>query len=136
MPEGRLPWWTRLWLWITGRTEKQIITKAVLACESAIESTFNTPFPVENPKNRREFFKELGRVTEKLAQAKDLQHVQASLQTITEDIANTEQQKDEADRELTSLESSLAIPLEDFYAPFMKSFIISTKSYLSYRGNF
>ena len=136
MPEGRSPWWTRLWLWITGRTEKQIITKAVLACESAIESTFNTPFPVENPKNRREFFKELGRVTEKLAQAKDLQHVQASLQTIAEDIANTEQQKDEADRELTSLESSLAIPLEDFYAPFMKSFIISTKSYLSYRGNF
>ena len=122
MPEGRSPWWTRLWLWITGRTEKQIITKAVLACESAIESTFNTPFPVENPKNRREFFKELGRVTEKLAQAKDLQHVQASLQTIAEDIANTEQQKDEADRELTSLESSLAIPLEDFYASFHEKF--------------
>ncbi|NQE35876.1 ATP-dependent RecD-like DNA helicase [Microcoleus sp. IPMA8] len=122
MPEGRLPWWTRLWRWITGRTEKQIITKAVLACESAIESTFNTPFPVENPKNRREFFQELGRVTDKLAQAKDLQHVQASLPTIAEDIANTEQQKDEADRELTSLESSLAIPLEDFYASFHEKF--------------
>jgi len=122
MPEGRLPWWTRLWRWITGRTEKQIITKAVLACESAIESTFNTPFPVENPKNRREFFQELGRVTDKLAQAKDLQHVQASLPTIAEDIANTEQQKDEADRELTSLESSLAIPLEDFYAFFHEKF--------------
>jgi hypothetical protein len=122
MPEGRLPWWTRLWRWITGRTEKQIITKAVLACESAIESTFNTPFPVENPKNRREFFQELGRVTDKLAQAKDLQHVQASLPTIAEDIANTEQQKNEADRELTSLESSLAIPLEDFYAFFHEKF--------------
>ncbi len=122
IPEGRLPWWTRLWRWITGRTEKQIITKAVLACESAIESTFNTPFPVENPKNRREFFQELGRVTDRLAQAKDLQHVQASLPTIAEDIANTEQQKDEADRELTSLESSLAIPLEDFYASFHEKF--------------
>lgn len=118
MPEGRLPWWTRLWRWITGRTEKQIITKAVLACESAIESTFNTPFPVGNPKNRREFFQELGRVTEKLAKAKDLQHIQASLQTIGEDIANTEQRKDEADRELTSLENSLVTPLEDFYACF------------------
>jgi hypothetical protein len=58
------------------------------------------------------------------------------LQTIAEDIANTEQQKDEADRELTSLENSLATPLEDFTLPFMKSFTISTKSYLSYRGNF
>lgn len=117
-PEERLPWWTRLWRWITGRTEKKIITKAVLACESAIEITFNTPFPIGNPKNRREFFQELGMVTEKLAKAKDLQHIQVSLQTIGEDIAKTEQRKDEADRELTSLENSLATPLEDFYACF------------------
>ena len=121
-PEGRLPWWTRLWRWITGRTEKQIITKAVLACESAIEITFNTPFPVGNPKNRREFFQQLEMVRENLAKAKDLQHVQASLQTNAEDIANTEQQKDGADRELTSLENSLATPLEDFYASFHEKF--------------
>jgi hypothetical protein len=119
---GRLPWWTRLWRWITGRTEKQIITKAVLACESAIEITFNTPFPIGNPKNSREFFQELEKVRERLPKAKDLKHVKARLQKIVEDIASKEQQKDDADRELTSLENSLATPLEDFYACFHENF--------------
>ena len=32
LPQGRLHWWTRLWRWLTRKTEKQIITKAVLAC--------------------------------------------------------------------------------------------------------
>jgi len=122
LPEGRLPWWIRLWRWLFRKTEKHIITKAVLACESAIESTLNTPFPVGNPKVRRELVQEARMVRERLAQAEDLQHVQASLQTIYEDIANTEQQRDEADRELTSLENSLATPLEDFYASFHKNF--------------
>ena len=119
---GRLPWWTRLWRWITGRTEKQIITKAVLACEAAIEITFNTPFPIGNPKNSREFFQELEKVREKLPLAQDLKHVKARLEKIVEDIASKEQQKDEADRELTSLENSLATPLEDFYACFHEKF--------------
>jgi hypothetical protein len=122
IPEARLPWWRRLWRWLTRKTEKKIITKAVLACESEIESTFNTPFPVGNPKNRHEFFQELRIVTDRLAQGKDLQHVQASLKTISEDIAKTAQQKDEADRELTVLENSLATPLEDFYASFHEKF--------------
>lgn len=121
-PEKTLPWWVRLWRWLTGKTEKKIITKAVLACESAIESTFNTPFPVENPKNRSEFFQELGRVRDRLAQAKDLQHVQASLKTIAEDIAKTQEKKDKANTELTALEHSLATPLEDFYASFHEQF--------------
>ncbi|WP_211178829.1 hypothetical protein, partial [Brasilonema octagenarum] len=29
LPEGTLPWWMRLWRWLTKKTEKQIITKAV-----------------------------------------------------------------------------------------------------------
>lgn len=119
---GRLPWWTRLWNWITGRTEKQIITKAVLACESAIETTFNTPFPIGNPKNSREFFQELEKVREKLPLAQDLKHVKAKLQKLVEDIGSKEQQKDETDRELTSLENRLANPLEDFYACFHEKF--------------
>jgi AAA domain len=122
IPEGILPWWVRLWRWLTGKTEKQIITKAVLACESEIESTFNTPFPVGNPKNRRELVQQAQRVREKLARAEELQSVQASLRRISEDIANTEKQKDEADRELTALENSLATPLEDFYASFHEKF--------------
>ena len=121
-PGGRLPWWTRLWRWITGRTEKQIITKAVLACESAIEVTFNTPFPIGNPKNSHEFFQELEKIRERLPLAQDLQNVKARLQKVVEDIGSKEQQKDEADRELTSLENSLATPLKDFYASFHQNF--------------
>lgn len=48
--------------------------------------------------------------------------IQVSLQAISEDIASTEQQKYEADRELTSLENCLATPLEDFYASFHQNF--------------
>jgi superfamily I DNA and/or RNA helicase len=48
--------------------------------------------------------------------------MQVSLQAISEDIASTEQQKYEADRELTSLENCLATPREDFYASFHQNF--------------
>ena len=122
LPKGRLSWWSRLWRWLTRKTEKQIITKAVLACESAIESTFNTPFSVGNPKISRELVQEAGMVRDRLAEAEELKSVQGNVQTISKDIANKEQQKDEANRELTSLENRLATPLEDFYASFHKNF--------------
>ena len=52
----------------------------------------------------------------------ELKSVQGKVQTISKDIANKEQQKDEANRELTSLENRLATPLEDFYASFHENF--------------
>jgi hypothetical protein len=122
LPEGTLSWWMRLWRWVTKKTEKQIITNAVLACESAIENTFNTPFPVGNPNTRSEFIQEARLVRERLEKADELKSVQGRLQEISENIVSTEQQRDNAHEELTSLENLLATSLEDFYASFHQNF--------------
>jgi ABC-type branched-subunit amino acid transport system ATPase component len=122
LPEGTLPWWIRLWRWVTKKTEKQIITKAVLACESAIENTFNTPFPVGNPNTRSEFIQEARLVREGLEKADDLKSVQGKLQEISEKIVITEQQRDNAHEQLTSLKNLLATSIEDFYASFHQNF--------------
>lgn len=122
LPEGRLPWWMRLWRWVTRNTEEKIITKAALACESAIENTFNTPFPVENPKNRTDLIQQARLVRERLEKADELLSIQGRLQKLSGDIITTEQQRDNAREELTLLEKRLAIPLEDFYASFHQKF--------------
>ncbi len=72
LPEGRFPWWIRLWHWLTRKTEKQIIDKAALACQSAIENTFNTPFPVANPRNRIDLIQQARLVRERLNKADEL----------------------------------------------------------------
>jgi hypothetical protein len=122
LPEGTLPWWMRLWRWVTRKTEKQIITKAVLACESAIENTFNTPFPVGNPNTHSEFIQEARSVREGLEKADELKSVQGKLQEISRNIVSTEQQRDNAQEELTSLKNLLATSIEDFYASFHQNF--------------
>jgi len=122
LPKGRIPWWTRLWRWLIRKTEKQIITKAVLDCESAIENTLNTPFPVEKPQTHSELTKQAQLVGTRLDKANELKSVQGRLEEISGDIASTEQQKNEASRELTSLENRLATLLEDFYASFHQNF--------------
>jgi len=122
LPEGTLPWWIRLWRWVTMNTEEKIITKAALACESAIENTFDTPFPIENPKNRSDLIQQARLVRERLEKADELMSVQGRLQKLSGDITTTEQQRDNALRESTFLENLLATPLEDFYASFHQKF--------------
>ncbi len=122
LPEGTLPWWIRLWRWVTMKTEEKIITKAALACESAIENTFDTPFPIENPKNRSDLIQQARLVRERLEKADELMSVQGRLQKLSGDIITTEQQRENARRELTFLEKLLATPLEDFYASFHQKF--------------
>ncbi|NEO71917.1 AAA domain-containing protein [Moorena sp. SIO3H5] len=122
LPEGRLPWLIRLWRWITRKTEKNIITKAVLACESAIESTLNTPFDVKNPTTRTELVQEAQLVRERLDKGEELKRVQARLQEIDEDIEITETKNNQASEELRALENRLANPLEDFYTTFQEKF--------------
>lgn len=103
LPEGTLPWWTRLWHWVTRKTEQKIITKAALDCESAIENTFNTPFRVENPKNRSDLIQQARLVRERLGKAEELLSIQGRLQKLSGDITTTEQQRDNALRESKSL---------------------------------
>jgi uridine kinase len=122
LPEGTLPWWIRLWRWVTRNTEEKIITKVALACESAIANTFNTPFPVENPKNRTDLIQQLRLVTERLEKADELLSVQGKSQKVSQDITTTEQERDNARRESNILENLLATPLEDFYLSFHKNF--------------
>ena len=122
LPEGRLPWWVHLWRWITRKTERNIIQKAALACESAIDSTLSTPFPVRNPIDRSDLIQEANLVRERLANAEELQSVQKRLREVIEDIATTEQQNDAANNELINVENRLGVPLEDFYATFHQNF--------------
>ena len=122
LPERRLPWWMRLWRWVTRKTERNIIQKAALACESAIDNTLSTPFPVRNPIDRSDLIQEAKLVRERLANAEELQSVQTRLREVTEDIATTEQQNDAANNELINVENRLGVPLEDFYATFHQNF--------------
>ncbi|NEP50681.1 MAG: DNA/RNA helicase, partial [Moorea sp. SIO3C2] len=124
LPEETLPWWIRLWRWITRKTEKNIITKAVLACESAIEDTLSTPsrFRVQNPTTRRELVQQAQLVREILDKAEELERVQAILQEIDEDLEITETEKNQASEELSILENRLANPLEDFYSTYQEKF--------------
>ena len=122
LPEGRLPWWIRLWHWVTRNTEEKIITKGAVACESAIENTFNTPFPVENPTNRHHLNQQLRLVRERLAKADELSSIQERLQGLSGDITTTEQERDNALRESAVLENLLANPLKDFYLSFHQDF--------------
>jgi len=122
LPEGRLSWWVSLWRWITRNTEKNIITKAVLACESAIENTFNTPFRVWNPTTRSELVQEARLVRERLNRADELESIQARLQETSRNIIVMEEQINQTSENLTTLENRLANPLENFYATFSKNF--------------
>ncbi|BAY28969.1 superfamily I DNA and RNA helicases and helicase subunits-like protein [Nostoc carneum NIES-2107] len=122
LPEGRLSWWVRLWRWITRNTEKNIITKAVLACESAIENTFSTAFRVGNPTTRSELVIETRLVRERLDKADELESLQARLQEISTNILYTEEQINKASSNLTTLENRLANSLEDFYTTFPNNF--------------
>ncbi|MCG6138333.1 MAG: AAA domain-containing protein [Nostoc sp. LLA-1] len=122
LPEGRLSWWVSLWRWITRNTEKNLITKAVLACESAIENTFNTPFRVGNPTTRSELVQEARLVRERLNRADELESIQARLQETSRNIIVTEEQIKQTSENLTTLENRLANPLENFYVTFSKNF--------------
>ncbi len=122
LPEGRLPWWIRLWHWVTRNTEEKIITKGVVACESAIENTFNTAFPVENPTNRHHLNQQLRLVRERLEKADELLSIQGRLQELSGDITTTEQERDNALRESSVLENLLATSLKDFYLSFHQDF--------------
>ncbi|BDA67592.1 Superfamily I DNA and RNA helicases and helicase subunits-like [Calothrix sp. PCC 7716] len=122
LPRERLPWWNRLLRWLTGRTEENLITKAAIDCESAIESTFNTPFRVENPKNRSDLIQQARLVRERLEKAEELLSIQARLQKNSGDISTIEQKKDDALRELATLESLLNKSLKDFYLSFHQDF--------------
>ncbi len=122
LPSGTLPWWMRLWRWVTRKTAKHIITKAVLACESAIENTFSTPFPVRNPNTHSEFIQEARLVTERLKNADELKSVQGKLQEISINIVSRKREKDNLQEELTSLENFLATSIEDFYASFHQNY--------------
>lgn len=122
LPQGTLPWWFRFWRWLTRKTEKQIITRAVVACESAIENTFNTPFAIANPRTYSELVQQLSLIRERLDKADELKSVQARLQEISGDINIREKQKNQASGELNLLENRLANPLEDFYTSFHQNF--------------
>ncbi|MEW5857317.1 MAG: AAA domain-containing protein, partial [Cyanobacteriota bacterium] len=118
LPEGRVPWWIRLWRWLTGTTEKRILAKTALACQSEIQQTLDGPFRVEVPTSRSILIRQGQLVRERLANAQELQSVQGRLGEINEDAASTEQKRSEASWEFTSLERKLTTPLEDFYACF------------------
>ncbi|WP_211178828.1 hypothetical protein, partial [Brasilonema octagenarum] len=87
-----------------------------------IENTFNTPFPVRNPNTRSEFLQEARSVREGLEKADEVKSVQGKLQEISRNIVSTEQQRDNAQEELTSLKNLLATSIEDFYASFHQNF--------------
>ncbi|MBF2013979.1 MAG: DNA/RNA helicase [Rivularia sp. T60_A2020_040] len=122
LPEGRLPWWIRFWQWIRRKTEKIIIEKAALACESAIENTLNTPFPVRNPITRSDLIQQAQLVRERLENAEELNIIQERLENISENVRVLGQNNDEFSNELTLLENRLAIQLKDFYATFHQNF--------------
>jgi AAA domain len=122
LPEGRISWWKKILLWLTGRTEKQILRKTAEDCQSAILNTVSSIFRVEVPRTRGDLVQQARLVRERLAKADELKSVQGRLQEISEDIASTERQRNEASRELTSLENRLATLLEDFYTSFHQNF--------------
>lgn len=122
LPKGRIPWWKRIWLWFTGRTERHILTKTAEVCQPAILNTLNTPFALEVPRSRSVLIQQAQLVRERLDKADELKSVQGKLQKISGDIASIEQQRYEVSRELTSLENNLATPLEDFYTSFHQNF--------------
>lgn len=122
LPEGTLPWWIRLLHWLTRKTEKQIIDKAALACQSAIENTFNTPFPVANPRNRIDLIQQARLVRERLNNADELITIQGKLQEIAKKLSSTERERYEVSSEITAIERKLETPLEDFYASFHQNF--------------
>ncbi len=122
LPEGQISWWKKILLWFSGRTERQIVTKTATACQPAILNTVNTIFPVKVPETRNDLIQQAWLVSERLANAEELNTVQKRLKELSGDITNTEYQKGEISRELTFLESRLATPLKDFYASFYQSF--------------
>jgi ABC-type lipoprotein export system ATPase subunit len=122
LPEGTLPWWIRLWHWLTRKTEKKIIDKAALACQSAIENTFNTPFPVANPRNRSDLIQQARLVRERLNKADELITIQGRIQEIANKLSSTEREKYDVISAITAIERKLETPLEDFYTSFHQNF--------------
>lgn len=89
LPDKVLSWLARLWRWLARRIEKFILDAMKLACQSEIQKTRSTPFPVKFPATRSAL----------VAQRKLIQ-IQLNIYEIR--------------RELTPLERKLETRLEDF----------------------
>ncbi|MBW4631127.1 MAG: DNA/RNA helicase [Iphinoe sp. HA4291-MV1] len=122
LPKGSISWWKKILLWITGRTEEQILKKLAKDCQPVISNTEITIFSIEVPTTRKDLVQQAWLVREWLDKANELKNVQGRLQEISGDIASTERQRNEANRELTSLKNRLATLPEDFYVSFHQNF--------------
>lgn len=122
LPGVNLPWWIRLWRWLIGKTEQNILANMKSACHSAIQSTSSTSFPVEAPKNRSDLVRQAQLVRERLDKADELKNVQEKLQEISETLISRERERSEIGSELSDLERRLETELEDFYTSFHENF--------------
>ncbi|MEG4215371.1 AAA domain-containing protein [Microcoleus sp. Pol14C6] len=122
LPQGNISWWKRILLWFTGRTERQILAKTAEECKAVILDTVGTPFRLEVIKIRSDLVGQARVVRERLEKTDELRRVQRSLQKNSEDIATTEQEKNDVSSELTAITNRLATELQDFYNCFHEIF--------------
>lgn len=122
LPGVNLPWWRKLWLWVTRTTETHIVKKTASRCQEYILQTIDTPFPVENPSSRSILVEQTRFVEERLDQARELQGVQAQLKENSDKIIRFGNERDETLRNLTALERRLETQPKDFYSSFHEDY--------------
>ncbi|MBW4597351.1 MAG: DNA/RNA helicase [Brasilonema angustatum HA4187-MV1] len=122
LPRVNLPWWRKLWLWVTRTTETHIVTRTASRCQEYILQTRDTPFPVENPTSRSILVQQAGFIEGRLDKARELQGVQVQLKENSDNIIRFGNERDETLRNLTALEGRLETQPKDFYSSFHEDY--------------
>jgi len=129
LPDKKPPVWIRWLVWLLGKTEPQIIAKAMTeACQDAIRRTQTTPFPLLLPTNRQELAQQHQRVEEGLAGLRELCVVSADVQKQSLKKEHLAGELASNEIALTAIRLSLAETIEDFYKTFYHKYEEENKS--------
>jgi hypothetical protein len=119
LPEKNPPQWIRWLYWLLGKTEPQIIAKAITdQCQNAIRETQGTPFELTTPNSRAALSRQSQRIKEGLSGLEELQSIRARLQQQAGKIELFNRELRDSQVAFRKIEDELAVPLQDFYQMF------------------
>ncbi|MEM8505199.1 MAG: AAA domain-containing protein [Cyanobacteria bacterium P01_D01_bin.1] len=112
---GRIPRWIRWFFWLLGKTEPQIIAKALTErCQQAIQETQGVTLPM----NRAQLTAQLQRVEESLAKFRELQTIRTDLREQAIQARKTQENIQHTQAQAKIIEQRLSLKIEDFYQTF------------------
>lgn len=119
LPEEDPPKWIRWFYWLLGKTEPQIIAKALTdPYERAMSQTKGARFEITRPVNRVSLNKQIQRLDENLSCFQELKTVRRDLKPLTAQLKQLDVELHTSQASLSKLKSRPEDKLKDFYQTF------------------